>query len=287
MTEATKLTCTSFQQVLTALLTDRASFAQRVQAEQHLQECEACCQLWSASVAAMRKPQARQQFVVAVLDKLQLAACVYCEEQLEAYMAQSLPADAVYLLDGHLAECQHCKALVSVMRTLTQQLPALVHRAAPLHFTAKVLAATSGLARNKKASNKVEQFGKGVMATMLLRPRFAAEAAFCCTLLWTLFAGVPTFNPHVFEKSGQHIAQLSNVLSRELVPALSASIPESISQELRYKGRAASEELLTTSGNFIDLGSERAKAHLHRAQQQLQTLYEQGAKRLSSSDGEK
>ncbi len=264
---------------------------------------------------AIRSPQDRQQFVIAVLDKLQLEPCVYSEEQLEAYWSGSLSAEAVQLLESHLFSCEHCTAMASVMKVLAQQLPTLAERAAPAHFTAKVLAATSGLAYNtphsssynnkfdKKSSNQqggnrrgsnVGRFSKGILGTLLLRPRFAAEAAFCCTLLWTLFAGVPAFNTSMFEKSGQYIAQLSKGFSRELSPALlpvlspvlSPGIPNNIPQALVERTQTVSTQLLNNSEQLLDKSSELAKAQLQRAQQQLQALYQSNTKRLTNRDSD-
>lgn len=187
-----------------------------------------------------RTPEAREHFVNATLAALQLDPCAHAEAQAGVFLADALPATAKQLMAAHLATCGSCAGLFAVLARLDRQLPALAHRPAPAGFALRVVAATSDKVRRRDAVSLLQK--------LLQRPRFAAEAAYCGALAWSLVLGLPSLDARLLQESG------------ELLRSFGA-----------------------TNAELLARGSNVGKEQLQSAQAQLQTLYEQGTGRVEAT----
>lgn len=255
MTEHSGNYCAACQQQLDALLGGRLDASQAQVAEAQLQDCPAC-RARSAGQTGARAPDARQRLIDATLAALQLEPCAHAEAQAQAFLADELPAVARQLMAAHLATCPACTDLLNVLTTLERQLPALACRSAPAGFTQRVVAATAGKVLSTRGNSRPAKPRRmslqGLLQGLLQRPRFAAEAAYCCALVWSLVLGLPTLDAGLLQDSGLVLRELG----------------------------ATNAQLLADSGELLTQGTDRGKQQLQDSKAQLQALYEQGTGRL-------
>ncbi|HKO03917.1 MAG TPA: zf-HC2 domain-containing protein [Candidatus Acidoferrales bacterium] len=97
--------------------------------------------------------------------------CLNTEERLSDYLDGLLAADDRAAMEAHLAGCASCPALVADVRSLAERLPLLEPAVEPTWLVYRILEATSGTAREKKANTWKRLFAG------LLAPRFAVGFA--------------------------------------------------------------------------------------------------------------
>jgi len=107
--------------------------------------------------------------------------CLNTEERLSDYLEGLLAADDRAAMEAHLAGCASCPKLVVAVRSLAERLPQLEPAVEPAGLVYRILEATSGAAREKKADTWKRLFAG------LLAPRFAVGLAAVTATIFFLF----------------------------------------------------------------------------------------------------
>ena len=180
--------CAEFNQLLPDLLRGSLPQALRDACDAHLLECAICLECLADASAG----QWQHQDVTAMLDSIVQSTipdlCATSAYLLCDSLDGTLSTEQSLLLSSHLDSCKACQSLQASLLTVSAQLPQMAQRQPPAALLARILLSTTH--QLPVAAGFLQRVHKQLEA-VLLRPRFALEAAFSVTLVWTLLFGVP------------------------------------------------------------------------------------------------
>jgi len=195
------LDCREFDQVLEALVEGRLARGVSVAVRAHLERCDRCRELLALAEAPESSPV---DLAPAVLARTSGPSCGRAREMLGDVPSGSLsPLDAA-LVRSHLSGCTECAGLAGVVSELTRDLPLLAEIDPGEAFTRAVLARTG-------APRGVAGRGAAWLAAwrqIVLRPRFALEAAYVLTAVVLIVFGVPSAPVAGFSRQVREVAAL-------------------------------------------------------------------------------
>jgi len=224
------MNCTTFEQQLEDLLERRLSRDEELAARAHAERCDACRELL---VLAEIGAAPELDLAPAVLARTTGPSCERARDSLCDFVDANLDRLGAALVRGHLDACPDCARVAKVLTELRQDLPRLAVLDPGPDFTAAVLRRT----RTTVAFRRLWAGGRHAWHQVVLRPRFALEAAYVLTLFALLVLGVP----------GESVAALSRQVSR----VATVELPQRIEGTLRQTGnhlRSGAEEAWNESG---------------------------------------
>jgi hypothetical protein len=179
------MNCERFESLLDSLLGERATPAERAEADAHLKACARCAELDSLLRTGTRRA-GPVDLASEVLARTSGPACERARQiVVEARGHDRDPMDR-RLVDLHLDTCSACTAFVSTVAALGRDLPHLAAVDPGPTFLAAVLAATSGAAAPPPAA------AEPWWTRFVVRPRFALELAFVGSMaVWLGFSLPP------------------------------------------------------------------------------------------------
>ena len=175
------LDCRGLELALEAYVEGRLTPDEAAEVRAHARRCEGCRELLELAQAAEAGPV---DLAPAVLARTSGPGCGRARELL----GQPLDALESALLRSHLAGCAECAWLDRAIATLESELPLLAEIDPGEAFTRAVLARTPPPRRAAvRGAGWLE-----VWRRLVLRPRFALEAAYVLTAVVLIVFGVPT-----------------------------------------------------------------------------------------------
>jgi predicted anti-sigma-YlaC factor YlaD len=178
--------CKTLAERFEALLDGTLSTADTLACSQHLKSCPICCDLMefvdnslqtSLGSANLRPPA---DLVSSVLSKTSGPTCDHVQLVLGDLVDGITSRTDRSLIQRHLAECVTCNELGSIYFELKQDLPLLAELKPDSTLVDDVLAATL------PASARIRRWWTATWPQLILRPRFALEAAYIGTLALVL-----------------------------------------------------------------------------------------------------
>jgi predicted anti-sigma-YlaC factor YlaD len=178
--------CKTLENRFEALLDGTLSAAERRACIEHLDNCLHCSELKEVVDKVLQPTHDLEIGPVAINPPADLVSSILAHTSgLGCDRAQLLFGDLIdgvlpgtdrALVQDHLKECQQCSDLVGVWVSLARDLPQLAELPLKDGFVDDVLAATL------PAGARVRRWWSSTWPQMLLRPRFALEAAYIGTL---------------------------------------------------------------------------------------------------------
>ena len=175
------LDCRGLELALEALVEGRLAPHEASEARAHAGRCDRCRELLELAEAAGASPV---DLAPAVLARTSGPGCGRARDML----GQPLDPLESSLLQSHLAGCAECAWLAGAIAELRRDLPLLAELDPGEEFTRAVLAKTR---RPSRAPSRGADWLAG-WRRLLLRPRFALEAAYVLTAVVLIVFGVPT-----------------------------------------------------------------------------------------------
>jgi predicted anti-sigma-YlaC factor YlaD len=183
--------CADFDRRLDALLDGICPPEAWRQAEAHLAECSRCRQLFDAlggrPGTGTLDEAGEASLTASILAATSGSPCVAARERLCDFVDRALPAFDRGLVEAHLAGCESCAALAGALSRATAVLPSFAELAPPASLVARVLAATSRHASERRLGERVTAW----LGRAALRPRFSIAVAYVATALIAVFVGDP------------------------------------------------------------------------------------------------
>lgn len=184
------MNCRDLQLVLESYLAGALGPDEAESAERHLRECAECCELLELAriafqptdPAAARPPE---DLLPDVLRATVGSRCLAAEGALCDYVDTDLSEARAELVEAHLSGCADCRALVGALSALSVDLPRLAEIQPDSGFIDAVLVATLPW------NIRLRRWWQQSWPRWLVRPRFAAEAAYVTTLILVLVFSVP------------------------------------------------------------------------------------------------
>ncbi len=183
------MNCEKFAKHLPLLISGEVNEILRDACENHIQSCASCLESFAQANQAQFALPDSDAFTQSVLQATTPNLCAESEELLGDFIDLSLDEEQKALLTLHLKSCVHCQNLHQSLQVIGVELALIAEQEPPNELLDIVLQHTLGKQQIKFS------FPKSVAklyTQFLLRPRFALEASFAATLLWTLLFGVPT-----------------------------------------------------------------------------------------------
>lgn len=180
------MNCAEFERHLERLMDGDGGEPLDREAQRHLEICSRCREL---EALALGEPVTTDEgadpgIAAAIIGRTSGPACGAAAEHLGDLADGRLQGLDLDLVRIHLAHCSECAELAVAMQQLARQLPSMAEVDPGPGFTARVLRATS-----EAGARSGSPWGARLRwAGLLLRPRFALEAAYVGALvLWLLF----------------------------------------------------------------------------------------------------
>lgn len=180
--------CTEFSQLLPDLLRGTLPQAMRDACDAHLLECAICLECLADASAGHWQHQDANVMLDSIVQSTTPELCATSAYLLCDSLDGTLSAEQSVLLSSHLDGCKACQALQVSLLAVSAQLPLLAEKQPPDALLARIFLSTTH--QSPLATGFLQRALKHIEA-VLLRPRFALEAAFSVTLVWTLLFGVP------------------------------------------------------------------------------------------------
>lgn len=180
--------CREFNKLLPLLLNGAVAPDSRDACELHLDTCNRCVEVFAAASAAMFVAPDPGAMISTIMQATMPATCATSADLLCEALDGTLGEPESVLLHSHLQDCGYCQQLHSKLQTLDRELPMLAELQPPETLLAQILHGTS--ARPPPGTHHLNPWFAPIRR-VLLRPRFALEAAFTATLLWSALFGIP------------------------------------------------------------------------------------------------
>lgn len=184
------MNCRDFELRLESYLAEDLPATERDSAARHLRRCRDCKDLLDLALIAFEPAAAEAtappaDLVASVLSETVGSSCLACERLLCDYADQHLPDDHRALVTAHLDSCGECRDVAGALASLASDLPRLAEIEPDELFVDAVLAATLPL------RVRLRRWWRVTWPRWVVRPRFAAEAAYVTTLILVLIFSVP------------------------------------------------------------------------------------------------
>ncbi len=180
--------CAEFDKLLPALVSGAIQQPMRAVCETHMQDCARCLEAFAMASAAQFIVPDADVLVQRVVQATTPELCTSVADQLCDLIDAALVAEQAVFLTAHLRNCSQCRQLYLNLQALNLELALLGELRPPERLLARILRNTSHRSASQiSIPDMLLQRGRQI----LLRPRFALEAAFVVTLFWTALFGVP------------------------------------------------------------------------------------------------
>jgi len=179
--------CLAFQQAVFEAGDGAALLERRPDLAAHPAMCPGCRRWLEAFASGQAAAAGALGLAAGVMARTAHGACTRARELSAVAIDEPLPAMERALVASHLENCAGCRAVVPEMEGALAALPSLAAIDPGPAFTARVLAATS---RRPACSRALDRWRRR-WETLVLRPRFAIEAAYALTLCLVLVTGNP------------------------------------------------------------------------------------------------
>lgn len=183
------MNCETFDHRLDALLDGVCDTDEWREAEAHASTCPRCRRLLDgvAGRGDALEEQDADEFTVSILARTSGSACATARDRLCDFVDGELAAFDRELIAAHLEHCTPCTELAEELARLHSLLPAFAELPAPAALERQVILATSRRPVRETTESRVWAW----LSQAAMRPRFALEAAYVCTLLLVLVFGDP------------------------------------------------------------------------------------------------
>ncbi len=189
----------------------------------------------------------REEFIRQVLARTTGSPCARAQERLCAYVDAELDSIGTDLVRGHLEHCGGCAALVATLATMGGDLAALAQTHPGEAFAERVLAAT--LPWRGRLARRWRRFGRD-WSQLLLRPRFAWEAAYVGAMILGLIFGAPASPLREVPGRALTLAASNPVQALEKTPL--AEVPAAVERWSASAWDATGAPLLAWAGGARD-----------------------------------
>ncbi len=191
------MNCERFEDRLTDYLEHQLSDVEQRAAESHLAGCAQCAALVGALHEALgvlpaadaeaRTQAAPRELAGAILERTSGSGCERAVGLLPEFVDHALEPLLAELVQSHVEHCERCTALHGALVVLTLELPQMAALDPGAEFTRAVVEATSGARQTAEPGwrDTVETWWR----RMVVRPRFAWEAAYVALLLIVALCG--------------------------------------------------------------------------------------------------
>jgi hypothetical protein len=215
-------------------------------AEDHRVACAGCRRLADIHGAELELAAAVPgiDLTPSILERTSGPACGAAEKRLGSLIDETLKGADAELVGLHLGHCEACRTLAAAMAMNSRELPLLAEIDPGPHFTRRVLAATAG----RRTTGFVAALRDGARR-LVLRPRFAFEAAYGVALVGWLLFGAPTAPWRVPREEALGLARANPVRA---IVAASREAPDWLGRPV-----AAGRRALTDGGRPV---LDRARA---------------------------
>jgi hypothetical protein len=159
--------------------------------EEHLLACAYCRELMEIASEGLSFPalDPPQDLTPSILERTSGPACRRAHEHLCDYVDGKLEAGYGEILALHVAHCGDCSKLAASLAELNETLPQMSELEPGVHFTFRVLRATSRLLPEVRLSPGLRL--QRWWLRLIQRPRFSWEAAYLATVLMVCVLGNP------------------------------------------------------------------------------------------------
>ena len=175
--------CRRFERLLDRLVGEQLGAAESRACRAHAAGCPACGEL--LTLATLPVIDGGGELVTSVLAATSGSPCDGVAERLPDLAQRESSVGEAAVLRQHVADCEECQDLVSVLRRLRRELPALAELRPDARFVDDVLA------RTLPVHVQLRRWWRRVWPRLLHRPRFASEAAFIGLLVLLLVFATP------------------------------------------------------------------------------------------------
>jgi predicted anti-sigma-YlaC factor YlaD len=227
------MNCESFDHRLDALLDGACAADEWREAELHASTCSRCHRLLDgvAGRGDAMDDEVADDFTASILARTSGTACATARDRLCDFVDGELTAFDRELVQEHLHHCGPCAELARELAHLHGVLPAFAELPVPADLERRVILSTS----RRPAVETLESRVWGWLGKAVMRPRFALEAAYVCTLLLVMVFGDPVkaFRD-VSVRVEPDVKQATEAIGRPIA-ARAAGVVSAAEQTLREK----------------------------------------------------
>jgi hypothetical protein len=185
------MNCSGFEDRLEKYQEGKLTPEDRRAVEEHLTACAFCRELMEIASESLNIPaiEPPQDLARSILERTSGPACRRAREHLCDFVDGNLEAGYGEILSLHMAHCSDCSALAASLAELKETLPQMGQLEPGMHFTFRVLRATSKLLPEPRLNPRlrIQQW----WLRLIQRPRFSWEAAYLATILLVSVLGNP------------------------------------------------------------------------------------------------
>jgi anti-sigma factor RsiW len=245
-----RMDCKAFEQMIDRLLGEEITPRERQAAEQHMQLCRRCRELFEIASGNLdiQLGEKREELTGAILQMTSGSSCSRAEALLCDFVDGVLETGQEELLQLHIANCAGCASLAATVRELALDLSGLAEIEPDSDFVSDVLAVTID---RQSLWERISESINSWWRIQVKRPRFAVELAYSGAMILLLIFAVPGSPLRDVPPRAMQIARANPVEAAAELLRSGSALPEGPLSSVQNVWQQTGQPVAQESGRFL------------------------------------